>query len=108
MSKNTIANGQGDSALEMLSNVATSPATCIHGHNNCSDRIGGECSDEMLSRLDRDNDGEPLTIDLTPSWSALIPFMVAVLRNPEASEEAVKTIEGELMRLAQHVDKLQS
>lgn len=60
--KNHTANGQGDSALEMLSNVATSPATCIHGHINCSDRIGGECSDEMLSRLDRDNDGEPLQI----------------------------------------------
>lgn len=47
------------------------------------------------------------TIDLTPSWSALMPVMVAVLRNPEASQDAVETIEGELMRLANHVDQMQ-
>ena len=47
------------------------------------------------------------TIDLTPSWSALMPVMIAVLRNPEASQDAVETIEGELMRLANHIDKMQ-
>lgn len=47
------------------------------------------------------------TIDLTPSWSALMPVMIAVLRNPEASQDAVETIEGELVRLANHIDKMQ-
>lgn len=44
------------------------------------------------------------TIDLTPSWSALIHPMVLVLRNPDASQEAIELITEELMRLAKFAD----
>ena len=44
------------------------------------------------------------TIDITPSWSALIPTMVEVLKNPKASSEAKKMITDELVRLAKIVD----
>lgn len=47
------------------------------------------------------------TIDLTPSWQACVRIYCAVLRNPEASQEAIKLAEDELMRLATHVDKMQ-
>ena len=47
------------------------------------------------------------TIDLTPSWTACVRIYCAVLRNPEASQEAIKLAEDELMRLATHVDKMQ-
>lgn len=48
------------------------------------------------------------TIDLTPSWQACVRIYCAVLRNPQASQEAVKYAEEELMRLAAHVDNLQA
>ena len=44
------------------------------------------------------------TIDLTPTWSSLIPTMVEVLKNPKASSGAKKMITEELLRLAQVVD----
>ena len=44
------------------------------------------------------------TIDITPTWSALIPTMVEVLKNPKASSEAKKMISDELVRLAKIVD----
>jgi hypothetical protein len=48
------------------------------------------------------------TIDITPSWQGCVRIFCAVLRNPEASQEALNTAESELMRLAEHVDSLQS
>ena len=47
------------------------------------------------------------TIDLTPRWQACVRIYCAVLRNPEASQEAIKLAEDELMRLAAHVDNMQ-
>ena len=44
------------------------------------------------------------TIDITPTWSALIPTMVEVLKNPKASSGAKKMITDELLRLAKIVD----
>ena len=40
------------------------------------------------------------TIDITPTWSALILPMVEVLKNPKADPQAKKAIEHELIRLA--------
>tara|TARA_R110000868_G_scaffold327701_1_gene588594 strand:- start:6125 stop:6304 length:180 start_codon:yes stop_codon:yes gene_type:complete len=45
------------------------------------------------------------TIDMTPSWEALIPLFVMVLRNPGAPEDSVQCIKDELIRLARHADK---
>lgn len=45
------------------------------------------------------------TIDITPSWSALILPMVEVLKNPKASSGAKKMITDELFRLAKIVDE---
>src|SRR5262249_32330747 len=44
-------------------------------------------------------------IDLTPTWEALLPAMIAVLRNPDASCEAVRTISDELAKLARCADR---
>ena len=44
------------------------------------------------------------TIDITPTWEALIPVMVQVLRNPKANSESVRGITEELTRLAKVVD----
>jgi hypothetical protein len=46
-------------------------------------------------------------IDMTPSWQTCVQIYCMVLRNPDASCEAIQSAEGELMRLAAHVDKLQ-
>ena len=45
------------------------------------------------------------TIDITPTWEALVPAMVQVLRNPKAETESVRAITEELTRLAKIVDQ---
>ena len=44
------------------------------------------------------------TIDITPTWSALILPMIEVLKNPKADPQAKKDIQAELIRLAKIVD----
>ena len=44
------------------------------------------------------------TIDITPTWSALVPIMVEVLKNPKANNTAKQEVTTELMRLAKIVD----
>ena len=44
------------------------------------------------------------TIDITPTWSALVPIMVEVLKNPKANNTAKQEVTVELMRLAKIVD----
>jgi len=44
------------------------------------------------------------TIDITPTWQALLPTMLAVIANPKASHESKTGITEELMRLAKIVD----
>jgi len=45
------------------------------------------------------------TIDVTPKWSAIVPFMIGVLKNPKADPESRKFVEVELMRLAKIADQ---
>lgn len=45
------------------------------------------------------------TVDVTPpSWSYIVRVGMMVLRNPDASVEAIKTVEGEFLRLAKWAD----
>ena len=44
------------------------------------------------------------TIDITPTWSALIPVMVEILKNPNANNTAKQEVVTELKRLAKIVD----
>jgi hypothetical protein len=44
------------------------------------------------------------TIDITPTWSALVPIMIEVLKNPRANEVAKAEVTQELLRLAKIVD----
>lgn len=46
------------------------------------------------------------TIDLTPSWSALVPAMCAVLENPKADKESKEFIRGEFARMAEFCDQV--
>ena len=48
------------------------------------------------------------TLDLTPTWEACVRIYCAVLRNPDASAQALDSAESELLRLARHVDKQQA
>jgi hypothetical protein len=50
------------------------------------------------------NENKTRTIDITPTWRAIMPTMVAVLTNPKASSDSHKIIADELMRLAKLVD----
>ena len=45
------------------------------------------------------------TIDITPKWSALVPLMIGVLKNPKADPEYRKFVEVELIRLAKIADE---
>lgn len=45
------------------------------------------------------------TIDITPTWSALILPMVEVLKNPKADPQSKKEITQEFIRLAKIVDE---
>lgn len=44
------------------------------------------------------------TIDITPTWSALVPVMVEVLKSPTANKTAKAEVTQELLRLAKIVD----
>ncbi len=44
------------------------------------------------------------TIDITPTWSALVPIMIEVLKNPKANKTAKAEVTHELLRLAKIVD----
>ena len=44
------------------------------------------------------------TIDITPTWSALVPIMIEVLKNPKANNAAKAEVTQELLRLAKIVD----
>lgn len=46
------------------------------------------------------------TIDITPTWSTLVPIMVEVLKNPRANNTAKAEVTQELLRLANIVDNL--
>ena len=44
------------------------------------------------------------TIDITPTWSSLVPIMVEVLKNPKANKTAKAEVTQELLRLAKIAD----
>lgn len=44
------------------------------------------------------------TIDLTPTWETAVRIYMAVLRNPEASAEAVEGAKQEILRVARIAD----
>jgi len=44
------------------------------------------------------------TIDITPTWSALVPIMIEVLKNPRANNTAKQEVAVELKRLAKIAD----
>ena len=45
------------------------------------------------------------TIDITPTWSALIRPMMEVLKNSKANPESRKGIEEEIIRMAKIIDE---
>jgi hypothetical protein len=45
------------------------------------------------------------TIDITPTWSALIRPMMEVLKNSKANPESRKGIEEEFIRMAKIIDE---
>ena len=46
------------------------------------------------------------TIDITPTWSDLLPAMLAVVSNPKASKEARTTMYDELAKMARAADAM--
>ena len=111
MKKPIETNGQGDSALQdFLHNVSIANAHCTYGHPFCSDRQWGRCSDELLSRLDRDNDGEPLgyrdgqvislpqgwSMSFVMNWDAENPWLQAFVHAPRNQGSASLTAARDL------------
>lgn len=47
---------------------------------------------------------ETRTIDVTPTWSAILPAMIAVMQNGKAPAKAHREIMGELKRMARLAD----
>ena len=47
-------------------------------------------------------------IDLTPTWEFAVQVYIAVLQNPDASSESLRSAQDELIRLARIVDNLKS
>jgi len=45
------------------------------------------------------------TIDITPSWAAILPVLIGVLQNRKAPVEAHREVEGELRRMALLADR---
>jgi hypothetical protein len=48
------------------------------------------------------------TIDITPSWRTAVSIYIHVLRNQDASSEAVEAAKADLLRLADEVERLQT
>lgn len=46
------------------------------------------------------------TIDLTPTWAALVPTFCAILQNPKADREAKEVVCSELRRMAEFCDQV--
>ena len=46
------------------------------------------------------------TIDITPTWEAAVQIFMAVLANPDASYEARRDAQDELLRLGRIVDSI--
>lgn len=44
------------------------------------------------------------TINITPTWSALVPIMIEVLKSPRSNNTAKQEVTQELLRLAKIVD----
>lgn len=46
------------------------------------------------------------TVSLRPSWKTAVRIYIAVLRNPDATNEAHDAAEADLLRLAETVDNM--
>lgn len=44
------------------------------------------------------------TIDITPTWSGLLPGLLDVIRNESAPVESIRTVERELTKMARLAD----
>lgn len=50
-------------------------------------------------------DDEARTIDITPSWAAILPVLLGVLQNDKAPATAHREVEGELRKMALIADR---
>ena len=48
---------------------------------------------------------KPKTIDITPTWEALAPVMIDIIKNPHASFQSTKIAKEELLKMARVADK---
>ena len=49
---------------------------------------------------------EQETIDITPTWAAIMPVLIDILKNKNSTESAKNEIASELMELARNMDKV--
>ncbi len=50
--------------------------------------------------------GEQETIDITPTWAAIMPVLVDILTSKTSSQQAKDEVADEIMWLARNVDKV--
>ena len=44
------------------------------------------------------------TIDITPTWTGLTPVLITIIKNPHASFESQKMVQGEFLKMARLAD----
>lgn len=49
---------------------------------------------------------EQKTIDITPTWEAIMPVLIDILKNNNSTESAKSEAASEIMRLARNMDKV--
>ena len=49
---------------------------------------------------------EQKTIDITPTWEAIMPALIDILKNNNSTESAKSEVASEIMRLARNMDKV--
>lgn len=50
-------------------------------------------------------EAEVKTVDITPTWEAVLAILLAVIENPNARPSAKASARGELRRMAQLADR---
>jgi hypothetical protein len=49
---------------------------------------------------------EQKTIDMTPTWEAIMPLLIDILKNNNSTESAKNEVASEIMQLARNMDKV--
>lgn len=69
----------------------------------CKEAIGGKCAcyDPHTKEI---HVTQPTEIDITPTWSGLLPIMLEVMQNPKADPKVKRELAEEFKKMAKLAD----